>query len=187
MTRRKLLSPEERQALLGIPDDEASLIRHYTLSPQDRLQAEVRRRALNQLGYAVQLCLMRHPGRILGVEESPPAAMVAYVAEQLEVDPGAFALYSRRYHTRFDHSRRLAQYLGLRTATREDRRAALVAAINVAMATDQGLPIATAVINTFRECGALRVVFRSCTPAPLSGGFEQGRGSSQVETGRILP
>jgi len=96
MTRRKLLSPKERQALLGIPDDEASLIRHYTLSPQDRLQAEVRRRAHNQLGNAVQLCLMRHPGRILEGEESPPAAMVAYVAEQLEVDPGAFALYSRR-------------------------------------------------------------------------------------------
>jgi hypothetical protein len=37
MTRRKLLSPEEHQALLSIPDDEASLIRHYTLSPQDRL------------------------------------------------------------------------------------------------------------------------------------------------------
>jgi TnpA family transposase len=155
MTRRKLLSPEERQALLGIPDDEASLIRHYTLSPQDRLQAEVRRRSHNQLGYAVQLCLMRYPGRILEVDESPPAAMVAYVAEQLEVDPGAFGLYSRRYHTRFDHSRRLAQYLGVRTATREDRRAALVAAINAAMATDQGLPIATAVVNAFRERGAL--------------------------------
>jgi hypothetical protein len=82
MTQRKLLSPEERQALLGIPDDEASLIRHYTLSPQDRLQAEVRRRSHNQLGYAVQLCLMRYPGRIHGVEETAPAAMVAYHLEE---------------------------------------------------------------------------------------------------------
>jgi hypothetical protein len=30
MARRKLLTPDERQALLGIPDDEESLIRHYT-------------------------------------------------------------------------------------------------------------------------------------------------------------
>ena len=44
MARRKLLTPDERQALLGIPDDEESLIRHYTLSAQDRLQAEARRR-----------------------------------------------------------------------------------------------------------------------------------------------
>ena len=87
MERRKLLTPEERQALLGVPDDEESLIRHYTLSPQDRLQAEVRRRPHNQLGFAVQLCLMRYPGRILGVDECPPAAMVAYVAQQLGIDP----------------------------------------------------------------------------------------------------
>ncbi|MXQ14305.1 DUF4158 domain-containing protein [Microvirga makkahensis] len=71
MARRKLLTPDERQALLGIPDDEESLIRHYTLSPRDRLQAEVRRRPHNQLGYAVQLCIMRYPGRVLGMGEDP--------------------------------------------------------------------------------------------------------------------
>ena len=87
MARRKLLTPDERQALLGIPDDEESLIRHYTLSPQDRLQAEVRRRPHNQLGYAVQLCIMRYPGRVLGMDEDPPAAVVAYVAEQLGIAP----------------------------------------------------------------------------------------------------
>ena len=71
MARRKLLTPDERQALLGIPDDEESLIRHYTLSTQDRLQAEARRRPHNQLGYAVQLCIMRFPGRIPGAGETP--------------------------------------------------------------------------------------------------------------------
>ena len=109
MERRKLLTPEERQALLGVPDDEESLIRHYTLSAQDRLQAEARRRPHNQLGYAVQLCMMRFPGRILGAGETPPAAVVAYVAEQLGIDPGAFASYGHRIWTRFAHSRRLAQ------------------------------------------------------------------------------
>ena len=90
MARRKLLNPDERQALLGIPDDEESLIRHYTLSPQDRLQAEVRRRPHNQLGYAVQLCIMRYPGRVLGMDEDPPAAVVTYVAEQLGITPDVF-------------------------------------------------------------------------------------------------
>src|SRR3954454_6769068 len=41
MTHRKLLSAEERQRRLGVPDNETSLIRHDTLSPQDRLEAEV--------------------------------------------------------------------------------------------------------------------------------------------------
>jgi len=98
MERRKLLTPEERQALLGVPDDEESLIRHYTLSPQDRLQAEVRRRPHNQLGFAVQLCLMRYPGRPLGVDECPPAAMVAYVAQQLGIDPTVLCCMDRIVH-----------------------------------------------------------------------------------------
>ncbi|WP_445504325.1 Tn3 family transposase [Microvirga sp. G4-2] len=155
MARRKLLTPDERQALLGIPDDEESLIRHYTLSPQDRLQAEVRRRPHNQLGYAVQLCIMRYPGRVLGMSEDPPAAVVSYVAEQLGITPGAFASYARRIPTRFEHSHRLAKYLGVRTATRDDRRAALLAAAEAASATESGLPIMTAVVNELRRRGAL--------------------------------
>jgi TnpA family transposase len=155
MARRKLLTPDECQALLGIPDDEESLIRHYTLSAQDRLQAEARRRPHNQLGYAVQLCMMRFPGRILGAGETPPAAVVAYVAEQLGIDPGAFASYGHRIWTRFAHSRRLAQYLGIRTATRDDRRAALLVAAEAASATESGLPIMTAMVTELRHRGVL--------------------------------
>jgi hypothetical protein len=81
--------------------------------------------------------------------------MVAYIAQQLGINPTMFALYSRRYQTRFDHGRRVARYLGVRTATREDRRAALLAAINAAAATDDGLPIAIAVVNEFRRRNAL--------------------------------
>jgi TnpA family transposase len=155
MARRKLLTSDERQALLGIPDDEESLIRHYTLSPKDRLQAEVRRRPHNQLGYAVQLCIMRYPGRVLGMDEDPPAAVVAYVAEQLGIDPDVFASYARRIPTRFEHSHRLAKYLGVRTATRDDRRAALLAAAEAASVTENGLPIMTAIVHELRRRGVL--------------------------------
>ncbi|MBZ6078262.1 DUF4158 domain-containing protein [Microvirga sp. WGZ8] len=137
--------------MLGISDDEESLIRHYTPSPQDRIQAEVRRRPHNQLGYAVQLCIMRYPGRVLGMGEDPPAAVVSYVAEQLGITPGAFASYARRIPTRFEHSHRLAKYLGVRTATRDDRRATLLAAAEAAGATENGLPI----MNELRRRGVL--------------------------------
>ncbi|WP_446719507.1 DUF4158 domain-containing protein [Inquilinus sp. OTU3971] len=58
LARRTLLKPGGYERLLGIPDDEESLIRHYTLSPEDRFEALARRRPWNQLGFAVQLCLM---------------------------------------------------------------------------------------------------------------------------------
>lgn len=68
MAWRTLLKIQVRQALFDIPTDEDSLIRHYHLSPADRLEIEVRRREHNRLGFAIQLCLMRHPGRALIVE-----------------------------------------------------------------------------------------------------------------------
>lgn len=69
MARRALLKEHERKTLLGIPIDEASLIRHYSLSPADLLEIQLRRREHNQLGFAVQLCLMRYPGRPLLANE----------------------------------------------------------------------------------------------------------------------
>jgi TnpA family transposase len=85
MGRRKLLKQEEWEKVFGIPDEE-SLIRHYTLTPEDRLEIETRRRSHNQLGYAVQLCLMRYPGRTLMPGEQLPSSVVGYISEQLAVD-----------------------------------------------------------------------------------------------------
>ncbi|RWM05820.1 MAG: DUF4158 domain-containing protein [Mesorhizobium sp.] len=51
MAKRTLLKIQDRQALFDIPTDEDSLIRHYSLSPADRLEVEVRRREHNKLDY----------------------------------------------------------------------------------------------------------------------------------------
>ena len=151
MAKRKLLKNQDRHALFDIPTDEDSLIRHYSLSPADRLEIEVRRREHNRLGFAVQLCLMRYPGRALMANEILPEAMLNYIAEQIGADPASFDLYARREETRMNHVARLLRYLEMRAATTEDRRAALLAAIEAAAATDKGATIATAIITTFRE------------------------------------
>ena len=65
MAKRTLLKGQDRHELFDIPTDDDSLVRHYSLSPADRLEIELRRRNHNQLGFAVQLCLMRYPGRTL--------------------------------------------------------------------------------------------------------------------------
>jgi hypothetical protein len=125
MAKRKLLKEQDRRKLFDISVDEDSLIRHYSLSPADRLEIEVRRRDHNRLGFAIQLCLMRYPGRVLGAEEAPPRAMLRYVADQIGADQASFALYSRRDETRRDHAARLLVYLDIRSATAEDRRGAI--------------------------------------------------------------
>lgn len=66
MAKRKLLKDQDRRKLVDIPVDEDSLIRHYSLSSADRLEIELRRRNHNRLGFAIHLCLMRYPGRVVG-------------------------------------------------------------------------------------------------------------------------
>ena len=155
MGRRKLISAAEAQKLLGLATDEDNLIRHYTLDAADCLECELRRRDHNKLGFAVQLCVMRQTGRLLGENEESPSAIVQYLADQLGVEPSSYSIYSHRAQTRFDHSRYLTDYLGLHGANREDRRAALLAATEAAASGDKGLSIATAVVAAFRTRKAL--------------------------------
>ncbi len=155
MAKRKLLKDQDRRRLVDIPVDEDSLIRHYSLLSADRLEIELRRHNHNRIGFAIQLCLMRYPGRVLGAEETPPRAMLRYVADQIGAAPDEFALYARREETRRDHMARLMVYLDTRSATLQDRRAALLAAIQAATMSDDGAAIASSIVAAFRERGAL--------------------------------
>ena len=82
--------------------------------------------------------------------------MVAFVAEQIDVSPEVLAYYGRREQNRWEHAAEAQQHLGLHVSGREDKRAALAAALQAAEATDQGQPIAEAMIAALRErCSVL--------------------------------
>ena len=72
MPRRSIWSARQRAALFDLPTDEAALLRHYTLSDDDIEQIRVRRGGHNRLGFALQLCAFRYPGRILVAGEAIP-------------------------------------------------------------------------------------------------------------------
>jgi Domain of unknown function (DUF4158) len=151
----KIIKVQDRQKLFDVPADEDSLIRHHSLTAADRLEIDLRRRDHNKLGFAVQLCVMRYPGRVLAADEIPPRAMLKYVADQISADPTAFITYARREETRRDHIARLMIYLDVRSATAQDRRAALLSAIEAAAISDSGVSILNAIVTTLRERGAL--------------------------------
>ena len=66
MPTRELLSDARRARLAAVPEmDGRELARHHTLSEADLTAISVRRGAANRLGFAVQLCLLRYPGRPL--------------------------------------------------------------------------------------------------------------------------
>lgn len=102
MGRRQLLTDEERRLLLGVPSDPDSLARHYTFTRSDQDLVSSRRGAANRLGFALQLALLRHPGRALPNMDEPIDALVTWMAAHLEIPATAFAEYARRPQTMTD-------------------------------------------------------------------------------------
>jgi len=85
MARRGLLNDADRNRLFGVLDDDASLIRFYSISDDDRDFILSKRGARNQLGMAVHLSLLRYAGFGLRLEDEVPAALIQFLAQQIGV------------------------------------------------------------------------------------------------------
>jgi hypothetical protein len=149
--RHRLLTDEELRRLLGVPADRDALARHFTLTPPDHDLILTRRGEANRLGFAVQLALLRHPGRALVQVEEPLDALVTWIATQIDVPAHLFADYARRHQTMTDHARQLAATLGLRPSTNLDLPFMIEAAAQAAWATNKPEPIVTAIVSALRS------------------------------------
>src|SRR6202162_3267852 len=118
MARRQLLTDEQWSQLRAPPSDEREIVRYWTLSGDD-FHIIVRKRSdHSRLGFALLLCELRYPGRVLGAEEVPPVALVSFVARQFGVSPAAFIRYSRRDQTRRQQLAELMERLSYRSFDR---------------------------------------------------------------------
>jgi len=101
MPTREVLSPSQRAQFTDIPHaiGERELARYYTLSPEEMAVIAQRRRPSNRLGFAVQLCYLRFPGRPLHANEQVAEPILAYIAAQLDLDPAVMRDYARERDT----------------------------------------------------------------------------------------
>ena len=155
MSRRTLLSAEQRDRLFAIPVERAEMARHYLLGADDLALIRFKRRGMNRLGFAVQLCLLRYPGQGLGPGDRPPEAMIMFVAEQVGVPPSAFTGYALRDQTRREHAAELQAALGMRRFGFADWRACLRVGTDAAWATDRGEAIVRAMLALLRTARVL--------------------------------
>jgi hypothetical protein len=81
--------------------------------------------------------------------------MLAFVANQLGIDPKRFAEYAHRAETRREHLLELQRTLRLRSFRLADWRACLQVGANAAWATDRGEPIVQAMLAHLRTEGVL--------------------------------
>ena len=114
MAHRAVLTARQRAALFDLPTDEPSLLRHCTLSDEDIDLVRTRRRPENQIGFALQLCAFRYPGRLLRPGEVIPDEMSRFVAAQLGLMPDDLLPYATRENTRHEHLGSLRKIYGYR-------------------------------------------------------------------------
>ena len=149
--RRTLLTDAQRAALLAIPTDETTLIRHYTLSDEDRRLIIRRRRPDTRLGLALQLCALRYPGRLLRPGEPIPMEAAGFIAGQLDVSSEALGDFARRIPTRYEQLGALRQTYGFVDLTHPHRQELRGWLLEVALVTTDGVAVVAALAEEMRR------------------------------------
>ena len=155
MPRRAVLSDEQRAVLLALPDDETLLVQHWTLSRDDLAIIVRRRRPHNRLGFAIQLCALRYPGRFLRPGELIPDTPLAFVAEQLQVGPEVLADYATRGPTRYEQLDALRDAFGFMPLSRPLRTTLQEWLLPIALTTTSGARLARVMLD---ECRRRRII-----------------------------
>lgn len=169
MPRRSILSNAEKENLLALPDSREELIKHYTFSECDLSIIKQHRGAANRIGFAVQLCYMRYPGIILGVDETPFSPLLNLVADQLKIPPSDWQEYGKREQTRREHLTELHSIFGFQTFTTAHYQPALNSLDEIAWQTDKGMLLASALVQSLRTqlilLPSIHVIERICAEA----------------------
>lgn len=152
MPRRRVLTEAQLASLLALPREEADLVRHYTLSRADLEVIDRRRRDHNRLGYALQLCAFRYPGRLLRPAEGIPEEVLRFIGEQIGSEgPKVIAAYAARAQTRREQIDDLRETFGFTAFTPEHGRLFLEWLFPVALATTSGFTVAQALMDELRR------------------------------------
>jgi hypothetical protein len=109
-----------------------------------------RRRNHNQLGFALQLCALRYPGRLLRPGEVIPQPALHFVADQLGTAPEALITYAARFQTRYEQLGVLRTAFGFADLTPR-RRQLLEWLLPVSLATTNPLTVATTLLDELRR------------------------------------
>ena len=93
------------------------MIRFHTLGRDDLAAVAEARTPETRLGYALQLCCLRYPGRHLRRGEVLPQVMLDHVAEQIGTEREVVAGFARRPPTRYDQLAAIKARFGYRDLT----------------------------------------------------------------------
>src|SRR5271154_1615609 len=144
MPARLSLTKAQRDALLALPETEEAFVRHYSLSDNDVEIIGRYRTPETRLAFALQLCVLRYPGRVLRQGDVMPLHLLGFIASQVGVSTDAIGGFARRQQTRYEHLAALRSRFGfsdLTDATKSELKQWL-APIALKTTDDQALLVA---------------------------------------------
>jgi hypothetical protein len=134
------------------PTEQRDLVRYYTLSDADLASIWRSRGDHNRLGHALMLCYLRYPGRPLRTGERPPAPLLAFVAEQIDVLPESVDAYLTAERSRVSRSAELQDRLRLRPF---GPRPAALLAMKLSKLASTAIGSVPACCSSVRVCGEI--------------------------------
>ena len=142
MAHRTVLTERQRSALFDLPTDRTVMLRHYTLADDDLEIIRARRRPHNRFGFALQLCALRYPGRLLTPGEVIPMEVTRFLAAQLGLKSDDVAGYASREETRHEHLAALRNNAGRpRPFCRGSRLSNAFARMHLSLPSDGLIPV----------------------------------------------
>ncbi|WP_346037452.1 DUF4158 domain-containing protein, partial [Brevibacterium picturae] len=169
MALRSLLTVAERSQILALPTNTKDIAVRYTLSDTDMSLIRQRRGDANRLGFALQLCLLRHPGLALADDTEVAPDLVSWLASCLGVSPEVWDEYGKREETRQEHGRELRAYLGMTAFGMTDFRRLVERVGEVAAHTDKGLLLVRSALDFLQAqkiaLPGIGVIERACAQA----------------------
>ena len=168
MALRKILSEKEKENLIESPVLKEDIIRWYTLTESDIIIIEQNcRGTANKLGFAIQLCYLRFPGKILKSNEAPDSLLLQYVCEQLNINPSVWEKYAIRDVTRREHILLIRKIFGFNPYGEFEQEASLNYIHDKALQTDRAVIIAEEFITYLRinkiQLPSINTIERLCS------------------------
>ena len=151
MARLQRLNEAQLTELFDPPTEQRELVRHYTLSETDLTAINRCRGDHNRLGYALMRCYLRYPGRVMRIGERPPTALLAFVAEQIDVLPASIDTYLAEERNRQRHAIECQEQFGLRPFGKHAVTTLTNALLPQAIENDRLVYLAELVMRSCRE------------------------------------
>jgi len=149
----EILTKEQRLEYTRIVGDlsEEEIAAYYTLSSSDIDIVNRHRRDYNRLGFALQICVLRHPGWPLSIVKDIPQNILNYVAAQIDVDHNVYQLYRQREATGQEHMEEIRQEYGYKTYGKQQASILSEMLLNCAFENGNSVYLIHTAINELRK------------------------------------